>query len=117
MAPHRSVIALVLLAAMAAAPAARANDTSAELTTGGLVLTRHPDIEMRSEDLYISAKQVRVHYRFANTSNRDLTILVAFPMPDVTITGEDDMLSIPRYSRFTPTREVSILILNPYRPQ
>jgi hypothetical protein len=86
------VFAVVLFAA---APLARANDSTAELTTGGLVLTKHPDIEMRSEDLFISAKQVRVRYRFANTSAKDATVLVAFPMPDVTIEGEDDLFSIP----------------------
>ena len=79
------VMAGALALALAAAPMAGANDSSAELTTGGLVLTKHPDIEMRSEDLFVSAKQVRVRYRFANTSAKDVTIVVAFPMPDITI--------------------------------
>jgi hypothetical protein len=83
------------LALAAVSPPAQANDSSAELTTGGLVLTKHPDIEMRSEDLFISAKQVRVRYRFANTGAKPVTILVAFPMPDITIEGEDDIISIP----------------------
>jgi len=74
---------------------ASANDSSAELRSGGLVMKKDPAVEMRSEDLFISAKQVRVRYRFANTSARDVSILVAFPMPDITIEGEDDMLAIP----------------------
>jgi Domain of unknown function (DUF4424) len=75
--------------------AAGANDSTAELAAGGLVLTKSPAIEMRAEDLYISARQVRVRYRFANTSAQDVTVTVAFPMPDITTEGYDDMLSIP----------------------
>jgi hypothetical protein len=94
--PKRAFAASALaLALIAVAPAGRANDSSAELTTGGLVLTHDPAIEMRAEDLYISAKEVRVRYRFANTSAKDVTITVAFPMPDITIEGEDDMISVP----------------------
>jgi len=74
---------------------AGANDSTAELAAGGLVLTRNAAIEMRAEDLYISAKAVRVRYRFANTSDHDVTVTVAFPMPDVTTEGVDDMISIP----------------------
>ncbi len=74
---------------------AAANDSSAELAAGGLVLTKNASIQMKSEDLYISDKQVRVHYVFANTSPKDVTILVAFPMPDVTTEGVDDDITIP----------------------
>ncbi|HWF78654.1 MAG TPA: DUF4424 domain-containing protein [Caulobacteraceae bacterium] len=74
---------------------AAANDSTAELAAGGLVLTKSAAIEMRAEDLFISAKQVRVRYRFANASPHDVTVTVAFPMPDITTEGYDDMLSIP----------------------
>lgn len=70
-----------------------ANDSSAELGAGGLVLTKNADIEMRSEDLYISAERVRVNYVFFNRANRDITVHVAFPMPD--ITEEGDPNSVP----------------------
>jgi hypothetical protein len=83
------------VAALAIASAASGNDSTAELAAGGLVLTKSPAIEMRSEDLFISAKQVRVHYRFANTSKADVTVTVAFPMPDITTEGVDDTISIP----------------------
>lgn len=73
---------LAVLTVLAAAPA-WANDTSAELAAGGLVLTRSDSIEMRSEDLYISEQAVRVRYVFANTSGKDVTVRVAFPMPDI----------------------------------
>src|ERR1019366_10079815 len=52
-------VGLAALVAAAAAPGAAANDSSAELATGGLVLTKNPAIEMRSEDLFISTKAVR----------------------------------------------------------
>ncbi|MFI4936610.1 MAG: DUF4424 domain-containing protein [Caulobacterales bacterium] len=86
--------AALLLAFGLGAPAS-GNDSSAGLAAGGLVLTKDPAIEMRSEDLYISAKEVRVSYRFFNTTARDVTILVAFPMPDITTEGVDDVISIP----------------------
>lgn len=73
---------LAALAVLAATPA-WANDTSAELAAGGLVLTKSDSIEMRSEDLYISEQAVRVRYVFANTSGKDVTVRVAFPMPDI----------------------------------
>ncbi len=83
------------LALTCAAGTARANDSTAELAAGGLVLTKTDAIEMRSEDLYISAKAVRVGYRFLNTSPRAVTVTVAFPMPNITTEGYDDMLAIP----------------------
>lgn len=62
---------------------AQANDSSAQLAAGGLVLTRSDAIEMEAEDLYISREAVRVRYRFRNTSGRDTTVRIAFPMPDI----------------------------------
>lgn len=62
---------------------ALANDSSAEIGVGGLILTQDTDIEMRSEDLFIWKDEVVVKYRFFNTSGRDKTIRVAFPMPEM----------------------------------
>jgi hypothetical protein len=84
-----------LFAATVAALPAVANDTSAELTTGGLIFVRNPDIEMRSEDLHISTEEVRVRYSFFNKSTRSVTVLVAFPMPDIKVDGLDDNISVP----------------------
>ena len=88
-----ALFAAVALAALAAP--ALANDSTAELAAGGLVLRQTSDIEMRSEDLYISTRAVRVTYHFRNTSARPVTTVVAFPMPDITIEGPDDNISIP----------------------
>lgn len=72
----------VLAAILLAAPAA-ANDSVASMGAGGLVLERTDGIEMRSEDLYVSATEIRVRYRFYNRTDRDIATLVAFPMPDL----------------------------------
>jgi hypothetical protein len=84
-----------LIAACLLSAPALANDSTAELATGGLVFTKTDAIEMRSEDLYISAKEIRVRYRFMNTSGQDVTTLVAFPMPVVKVEGPDDNISVP----------------------
>jgi hypothetical protein len=75
--------------------AALANDSTAELANGGLVFTRSPDVEMRSEDLFISADEIRVGYVFFNGSGRDVTSLVAFPMPDIRIESDSDNIAVP----------------------
>jgi hypothetical protein len=74
---------------------AYANDSSAELATGGLVLVRNDDVEMRAEDLFISTREIRVRYRFFNKAARDVTVHVAFPMPDITVDQQDQNISIP----------------------
>lgn len=77
----RSVLPLALLLATAG-PSAFANDGTAEMTAGGLVLRDNRDVDMLDEDLFISMGQVRVRYIFRNQSSRDVRVTVAFPMPD-----------------------------------
>jgi hypothetical protein len=88
-------LGVVLGAALGCARPAGANDSTAGLANGGLVLTKNADIEMQSETLYISDKQVRVRYSFLNTSPKAITVTVAFPLPDVTTNGFDDNIAIP----------------------
>eukprot|EP01030_Chromulinospumella_sphaerica_P022567 gene22567-22552_t len=76
------ILLATTLAALIALPAL-ANDSTAELAAGGLVLKTTDSIEMRSEDLYISQKEVVVKYRFQNTSAAPVSTVVAFPMPDI----------------------------------
>ena len=109
----KRIVILAAAAAAAIALPAAANDSSAELAAGGLVLTKNAAIEMRSEDLYISAKKVEVHYRFLNTSDRDVTVTVAFPMPDITTEGFDDILAVPTQS---PTNFLAFATLVDGRP-
>lgn len=73
---------LPIVLAIAAAPAL-ANDTMAELKTGGLTFVRTPEVEMTREALFISPAEIRVDYVFTNTSEKDVSGLVAFPMPDI----------------------------------
>ena len=89
----RSAIALAV--ATAAAVPALANDSSAELTTGGLVFVRNDNVEMQSEDLRISAKEIHVRYRFFNKSDKPVTVLVAFPMPEIKVDEQDQIISVP----------------------
>lgn len=62
---------------------ALANDSEAAIGVGGLALTQNAAISMDSEDLYISAQEVRVKYRFTNRSAKDLTLTVSFPVPSI----------------------------------
>src|ERR1700730_10682750 len=82
-------------ALLIAGDAARANDSTAELATGGLIFVQNDDVEMRAEDLFISSAEIRVRYRFFNHSAKDVTVLVAFPMPEIKIDGQDDNISVP----------------------
>ena len=75
---------LWLVAALCVAPSsALADDSSATLGAGGIVLTKSADIRMASEDLTISPKRVRVRYTFINDSKKAIDTIVAFPLPDV----------------------------------
>jgi hypothetical protein len=76
-----AVVAGVL--AMAGLAAAHANDSTAELRAGGLHLIRSDVIDMVSEDLFLSTREVRVKYVYRNTSSADVTTRVAFPLPDI----------------------------------
>lgn len=71
-----------------------ANDSSASLEAGGLVLKQQEDIAMVSEDLFISMDKIEVNYVFENRSGHNISTLVAFPMPDVPVDSDYD-ISIP----------------------
>ena len=73
---------LCTIALFATPGAASANDSVAETAAGGLVLRQTDDIDMLSEDLYVSAGLVRVRYVFRNRRPEDVRVTVAFPLPD-----------------------------------
>ncbi|MDP3522929.1 MAG: DUF4424 domain-containing protein [Hoeflea sp.] len=75
--------AIATLMLLSLAVAARANDSTAELRTGGLVFVQTEAISMVEERLYISPREVRVDYRFRNLTDKDVEALVAFPVPDI----------------------------------
>lgn len=67
---------------------ALANDSTASLATGDLVLVPNGDIRLVQEDLYLSPDKVRVRYLFENTGPRPITTVVAFPLPPIDLGGE-----------------------------
>lgn len=89
------VAGLSVLSLALSAPGVLANDSTAELATGGLVLRRTADIEMRSEDLLISPSRIEVTYHFRNRSARPVTTVVAFPMPDMARSPDDSPVPLP----------------------
>ncbi|WP_127753536.1 MULTISPECIES: DUF4424 domain-containing protein [unclassified Devosia] len=68
---------------VAATAPALANDTSAVIGAGGLEFVSNNSIAMASEELFISAEEIRVVYQFRNDGDVDQDVLVAFPMPDI----------------------------------
>lgn len=84
----RNVLLAGLACAMLAAPAPSANDSTAEMTTGGLVLRDNRDVDLVDEDLYISTREIRVDYVFRNRAPNDVRVIVAFPMPDLSMEEE-----------------------------
>lgn len=81
-----AAVALTLLAAPAVA-----NDSTAAMGAGGLVLQRTDGISMLSEDLYVSPREVRVKYRFLNHTDVPIETIVAFPMPDISGSWEESV--------------------------
>lgn len=84
---RRHCLAALSAVLLASPVPASANDSSAALSAGGLVLTKSADVRMASEDLYISTKEIRIRYSFVNDGPKDMETIVAFPLPDIA-TGE-----------------------------
>jgi hypothetical protein len=82
--------AVALIGCMLAPANSLANDSEAELGIGGLVLRKNASVEMRSENLYVSSKEIRVQYRFYNKSGSDVRVVVAFPLPQVNLDDDND---------------------------
>lgn len=91
---RRIGLALVLGALLSTA-AARADDSEARLDIGGLTFTQTNQIEMQSEDLFLSVDQVRIRYTFHNRTDHDITSLVAFPLPDISPDYYFEPVAIP----------------------
>jgi hypothetical protein len=83
-----SFLSIAILCTLATL-SAKANDSTVELATGGLAFVKNNNIEMLSENLFISADEIRVRYRFLNKSKKNITVHVAFPLPDLKAEGED----------------------------
>jgi hypothetical protein len=67
-----------------------ADDGAASIAAGGIVIMGHePRIVMAREVLQISARKVIVDYDFRNDSDENITIEVAFPIPDYELDNEN----------------------------
>lgn len=88
---------------------ASANDGFGGLSATGLQFDQTGVVQMLSEDLYISVKQVRVAYTFRHTGDEDLTGEVIFPLPPINLAAlrESDFaidpaaLDKPNFVNFT----------------
>lgn len=61
-----------------------ANDTAGTiLPTGGVVFEKQDGIKMQVEALYIRPKQIEVNYLFENTTDKDITTQMFFPLPEM----------------------------------
>ncbi len=78
-----SVKSVLILLAVACSGTSHANDSSAAVGTGGIVLQQNEDVSMDSEDLFISEEKVRVTYSYTNRSAKDVSLLVSFPLPPI----------------------------------
>lgn len=86
------VLALALL--VASVWPARANDSAAELSIGGLQFVRTNNVTMESEDLHIALDRVTVRYQFTNVTTKPITLTVAFPLPDIDL-SEAENIALP----------------------
>lgn len=84
-----------LVLCIACASRALANDSSAELSVGGLTFTHNADVSMESEDLTITPESVNVRYQFINQSAKPVTLTVVFPLPDIDLSDPDANFAMP----------------------
>lgn len=66
------------------------NDSTGYVATGGVQYLKNKDIQMFSEDLFISKKMIKVDYQFKNLSHKDVTEMILFPLPKVENFFESD---------------------------
>ncbi len=60
------------------------NDTAGYvLPTGGVVFEKQNGIKMQTEALYIRPGQIEVNYLFENTTDKDITTHIFFPLPPI----------------------------------
>lgn len=79
----RSLSILLALFLLSGVAPVVANDGVASIGAGGIVLEKTDDIHLRSEYLRISVDRIDVTYEFENATDRDVTLTLAFPFPDI----------------------------------
>ena len=91
--------------------AARANDSAAELSIGGLQFVRTNDIAMQSEDLRISLDRVAVRYQFANTAKFQIDQRAM--VGDKDVTAQLDQFKLPLLP--IGSRKIRVARSNPHQ--
>lgn len=92
--PARALCCAAALTLAMALTDASAEESLANLDAGGLIIEPTDQLELKAEDIFLSARQVRAAYRVLNKASQDLTLTIAFPLPEVT--GEADLdVAIP----------------------
>ncbi|RYI22988.1 MAG: DUF4424 domain-containing protein [Acetobacteraceae bacterium] len=87
---------LCLLPALILASPAWANDGFGGLSATGLTFGQTDAVAMEEERLFISMDTVAVDYVFRNTTDRDVTGEVIFPLPPIAAwTGYEGMMNLP----------------------
>jgi hypothetical protein len=94
----RTILTSICVAFASLGAGAQANDSSALLEAGGIVLTTSPNVTMESEDLTIAQSRVRVSYVFRNKGTAEVRTRVAFPVPPFPEVPDYD-IQIDRNSR------------------
>lgn len=68
---------------------ARANDTSGYvLPAGGVAFQKQDGIKMQTEALYIRPGRIEVNYLFENTTDKDITTRLFFPLPPISAVSD-----------------------------
>ena len=92
--------AMIASAVLAPIPV-RAQDSSIELSIGGLVFKRHPSVSIESQELTITSEQIKARYRILNQGQAPVTLTVSFPLPDIDLTDADN-IAIPTSDPLNP---------------
>jgi hypothetical protein len=95
------IIALVL----STTTQSSANDTTARIGAGGIILLKNESIRMLEEALEISTNKITVRYRFLNESDHDIRTTVAFPLPDYEYDPDTvELMKLRAYRKFSSFR-------------
>ncbi|MDR3410410.1 MAG: DUF4424 family protein [Formivibrio sp.] len=86
---NKIFISVIIGLTLLSSPFVTANDTSFGDDNGTITFKHQSDISMDKESLFISENNILVDYVFTNTSQHDLDIPIAFPMPPIFFVDSD----------------------------
>lgn len=75
---------------------AQANDSMGTVSTGGVEYIKNEHIEMQKENLFISQDKIKVEYEYRNLTDKDITEMVLFPLPEVMLGDYGDFADTQR---------------------